>query len=71
VLHWEHFDVTQVFPKCTQRIPELLTRQKVARLLSVVSNPKHQALLSITYGCGLRISEVVAFNGGWVLIGPN
>jgi site-specific recombinase XerD len=60
VLHWEHFDVTQVFPKCTQRIPELLTRQKVARLLSAVSNPKHQALLSITYGCGLRISEVVA-----------
>lgn len=60
VLHWAHFDVTLVLPKRPQRIPELLTRQEVARLLSVVSNPKHRALLSITYGCGLRVSEAVA-----------
>jgi len=40
VLHWAHFDVTLAFPKRPQRIPELLTRQEVSRLLSVVSNPK-------------------------------
>jgi site-specific recombinase XerD len=60
VLHWAHFDVTLVLPKRPQRIPELLTRQEVARLLTVVLNPKHQALLSVTYGCGLRVSEAVA-----------
>ena len=60
VLNWAHFDVTLVLPKRPQRIPELLTRQEVTRLLSVVSNPKHQALLSIIYGCGLRVSEAVA-----------
>jgi len=60
VLHWAHFDVTLVLPKRPQRIPELLTRQEVTRLLSVVSNPKHQGLLSIIYGCGLRVSEAVA-----------
>jgi site-specific recombinase XerD len=52
--------VTLVLPKRPQRIPELLTRQEVTRLLSAVSNPKHQALLSIIYGCGLRVSEAVA-----------
>ena len=60
VLHWAHFDVTLVLPKRPQRIPELLTRQEVARLLAAVTNPKHQALLSVTYGCGLRVSEAVA-----------
>src|SRR5690554_2360835 len=48
VLHWTHFDVPLVLPKRPQRIPELLTRQEVARLLAAVTNPKHQALLSVT-----------------------
>ena len=60
VLHWAHFDVTLMLPKRPQRIPELPTRQEAARLLAVVLNPKHQALLSVTYGCGLRVSEAVA-----------
>jgi len=60
VLHWAEFDVNLVLPKRPQRIPELLTRQEVARILEVVQNPKHRALLSVTYGCGLRVSEAVA-----------
>jgi integrase/recombinase XerD len=60
VLHWAHFDVTLVLPKRPQRIPELLTRQEVARLLAAVLNLKHQALLSVTYGCGLCVNEAVA-----------
>jgi len=47
VLHWAYFDITLVLPKRPQRIPELLTRQEVARLLSVAGNPQHQALLSV------------------------
>ncbi|PSF13230.1 tyrosine-type recombinase/integrase [Marinobacter shengliensis] len=60
VLHWPDFDVELVLPKRPQRIPELLTRQEVARILESVQNPKHRALLSVTYGCGLRVSEAVA-----------
>ncbi|MFT6907866.1 MAG: integrase/recombinase XerD [Oleiphilaceae bacterium] len=60
VLHWAHFNVTLVLPKRPQRIPELLTYQDFARLLAAVLNPKHQALLSVTYGCFLRVSEAVA-----------
>lgn len=60
VLHWADFDVNLVLPKRPQRIPELLTRQDVARIVGATKNPKHRALLLITYGCGLRVSEAVS-----------
>jgi len=39
--------------------PRILSIQEVERLLSVVKNPKHRALLMTVYGAGLRVSEVV------------
>jgi integrase/recombinase XerD len=60
VLNWPSFDVRLVVPKRAQRIPELLTRGEVGRILGACTNPKHRMLLELTYGCGLRVSEVVA-----------
>ena len=60
VLQWPEIEVTLVVPKRAQRIPELLTRAEVAQILSACQNPKHHLLLSLCYGCGLRVSEVVA-----------
>ena len=60
VLRWPSFEVEVTIPKLPQRIPELLTRAEVARILGACNNPKHHALLSTCYGCGLRVSEVVA-----------
>lgn len=60
VLGWEHFDVPLVVPRRKQRIPQLLGREEVARLLDACSNPKHRMLLETCYGCGLRVSELVA-----------
>lgn len=60
VLKWPSFEVRLVIPKRAQRIPELLTRAEVGRILDACANPKHRMLLELTYGCGLRVSEVVA-----------
>lgn len=60
VLKWPTFDVPLVVPKRPQRIPELLTRGEVERILRACANPKHRMLLQACYGCGLRVSEVVA-----------
>lgn len=60
VLRWPSFDVQLVIPKLPQRIPELLTREEVLRILRSCSNPKHRMLLELTYGCGLRVSEAVS-----------
>jgi len=60
VLGWEHFDVPLIVPKLPERIPELLTRGEVRQILEACPNPKHRLLLELCYGCGLRVSELVA-----------
>jgi site-specific recombinase XerD len=46
-------------PKQPQRIPELLTRAEVGAILGACGNAKHRMLLTVCYGCGLRVSELV------------
>ncbi len=60
VLGWNTFDITIHTPKRAQRIPELLSRQEVARILSACLNHKHRIMLTTCYACGLRVSELVA-----------
>ena len=45
--------------KTPTKQPEILSRQEVARLLAVLANRKHRALLTTTYAAGLRVSEVL------------
>lgn len=45
--------------KKPKRLPEVLTKDELSRLLSVTLNPKHKLILKLLYGCGLRVSEVV------------
>lgn len=42
------------------KLPVVLSKQEVARLLAASANIKHQTALSVAYGTGLRVSEVVA-----------
>src|SRR5919108_2868164 len=60
VLGCDSFGITLVVPKRAQRLPELLTRDEVSRILSACANFKHRLVLTTCYGCGLRVSEVVA-----------
>jgi site-specific recombinase XerD len=45
--------------KQPQRVPEILSREEVARLLEAPTNPKHRLLLATVYSAGLRVGEVV------------
>ena len=69
-VHAVHFLFTQVlqrplehcvirYPKKPQRIPELLSRSDVQRILSHCRNTKQQTMLATCYGAGLRVSELV------------
>lgn len=60
VLNWDAFKVELHAPKAAQRIPELLTRAEVGQILSAGKNTKHRMMLTTCYGCGLRVSELVA-----------
>ena len=60
VLHWPQFDIPIEFPKKAQRIPELLTRSEVQQIIAACGNAKHRMMLLTCYGCGLRVSELIA-----------
>ena len=45
-------------PKKDKKLPIVLSRDEVSRILSVVTNLKHKTILMITYSSGIRVSEV-------------
>ena len=47
-------------PKQPQKLPEILSRAEVWRLIDACPLPKHRLLLATTYAAGLRVSEVIA-----------
>ena len=60
VLGWPTVDLEVTLPKRPQRIPELLTRRAVAAILTACDNARYRMMLTLCYGCGLRLSEVLA-----------
>ena len=47
-----------------QTLPVILSREEAGRLIAAARNLKHQTVLSVAYGAGLRASEVVALKVG-------
>ncbi len=47
-----------------KRYPPVLSSREVMLLLDAVQNPGHQLILSLIYGSGLRVSELVKLNIG-------
>ena len=45
------------FPKVPHKLPDILSREEVWRLLGAVEPPKYRAVLMAAYGAGMRISE--------------
>jgi integrase/recombinase XerD len=43
-----------------RKLPVILSPEEVGRLIAAAPNLKHQAAMSVAYGAGLRVSEVVA-----------
>ena len=45
--------------KKKKKLPVVLSVEEVRKLLDNISNIKHHTIVSLLYGCGLRVSEVV------------
>ncbi len=54
-------DAPEMIPlaRAPERLREVLTPEEVARLIEAAPGPKYRAALSLAYGAGLRVSEVV------------
>ncbi len=53
-----HFEKIK-HPKRSQKLPVVLSKMEIKKILSLIKNKKHQTLIALTYGAGLRVSEVV------------
>lgn len=47
-------------PKREKKLPEILSRDEVLKIIGAVRNVKHQAMITLAYSAGLRVSEVAA-----------
>jgi site-specific recombinase XerD len=50
------FDIPRA--RAPQKLPQILSREEIARLIELTPNPKHGVILMIAYGAGLRVSEL-------------
>ena len=46
-------------PKLEKKLPTVLTKDEIKKLLNAVNNPKHRLLIEFMYSSGLRVSECV------------
>jgi integrase/recombinase XerD len=46
-------------PKREKKLPDVLTKEEVKRLLSSTTNKKSKLMLTLIYACGFRVSELV------------
>ena len=54
-LGWDMEKIPRV--KRISKLPDILSREEIGKLLAVTKNIKHKAILMITYSAGLRVSE--------------
>lgn len=47
------------FAKRSLKLPVVLSRDEILKIIGVTGNFKHKILISLAYGAGLRVSEVV------------
>jgi len=46
-------------PKRNKPLPTILTIEEVKRLIKATSNIKHNLIIRLLYGCGLRVGEII------------
>lgn len=46
--------------KEARKLPSILSQSEVQQLIWSYTNPKHKLIIQLSYGCGLRVSEVVS-----------
>lgn len=71
----KHWLLRVKFSRTAKKLPVVLSKEEVFRLINVIDNAKHKLMIKLLYSAGLRISELVNLrkrdleffkNYGWV-----
>ena len=49
-------------PRKEKKLPKVLSTREVKAILDCTTNVKHHAILTLMYGCGLRVGELINMN---------
>lgn len=60
LLYNRRFRIALKLSRSPKKLPVILSAQEIKKIIERTINPKHRLLLALAYGCGLRVSEVVA-----------
>ena len=52
-----HSKIDVRFAKTPSKLPIVLSREEIEKIINSISNEKHQLLISLSYASGLRVSE--------------
>jgi site-specific recombinase XerD len=59
-MHQRKIDFSNIYPVRKQRrLPQILSKEEITRMLEVTTNIKHKTMLMCLYGLGLRRSELL------------
>lgn len=47
------------FAKTSKKIPVVLSRKEIIKVLLATKNKKHRLMIALSYGAGLRVSEII------------
>jgi integrase/recombinase XerD len=52
-------DIDIKFAKTANKLPVVLSRDEIGKIINSITNPKHKLLVSLSYGAGFRVSEAI------------
>lgn len=53
------FPINLKFSKTSKKLPVVLARKEIEKIISCIRNEKHRLMIALGYGAGLRVSEVI------------
>ncbi|KQT22076.1 hypothetical protein ASG31_01680 [Chryseobacterium sp. Leaf404] len=52
--------LSHLYPKRVEHsLPKYLSKEDILKMISLTENLKHKSMISLLYGCGLRVSELI------------
>lgn len=52
-------DISLKYSKISNKLPVVLSRTEIEKIINSIKNKKHQLLIALSYGAGFRVSEAI------------
>ena len=56
-MDWEKIKIKR--PRKNKHLPDILSREEIAKMLQLTNNPKHKAIIAVLYSSGVRREELL------------